>query len=639
MAALESTPSSHTTQTATLQIIPGLEVRPEHQTAIGNTPVSVAPGVGTLEIWTTFATIAPDQAVRGRLVKKRVARDEARRILELGRDLGARWIKGQALKEDVERLEDIACSPNADVLATAEAIAEIPARARAVLFHRCEQVLQRATEPVDLASAQSLVAHVENSDLKAPDFVLFTLIWLLASSTDRPNDDSVLHWVLRHEEERTGLTGIISQLDDLFADVTGRKTSSTIQSRLDRASALRFRVSMPVLGPQVVVMDPAMASPPPTVDPVATRSISAAPKGIEATSPQESRLAKAAQPLQPSLPPSRASVDPPAAAEAGPRKESVRRTASDDIATAQPVLIELKRTIEHLRRDVDILRRDLDNSNERLDYALKRLKSASNVAQSAEESPLSFDELASTGAPRRIVSDRLLLWIAIALLVGAVLVMVVRFVIGGSESPKTTEPESASVAAIEAETPETPPSQNEAPKPGPDPAIPSGASVADTKGAATAEPELKLPGEDPAAPPDAAVVPSENPAPAADPVDAEQPSADPGEPEPVVSANEVTAEEYGVGTQATHRLARSSKIFVFGQKLPVRVEELPGLEALIGECILTLANRDDYPRRIYPGYDPVRLSCAGSTKKVCEILGCEPQNSCVTAASMIKPCQ
>ncbi|NUN12342.1 MAG: hypothetical protein HUU55_01755 [Myxococcales bacterium] len=632
MAAEES---AQTTKSGSLQITPGQEVRPEFLAAIGTTPVAVVPGVGVLDIWTTFATIEPDKPIRGRLCKKRVARDEARRILELGRELGGRWVRGQALKEDVERLEEIACAPNADVLATAEAIAEIPARARAVLFHRCEQALRQTSQPVDLAIAQTLAQQIENSDLKAPDFVLFTLIWLLTLSDDRPNDDSVLHWVLRHEENRDGLTGIISNLDDLFSDVTGRKTSSTIQSRLDRAGALRFRVSMPVLGPQVVVLDPNLTSPPPSVDPVTTRSISNVAPQRSATTEVSRTITTTPSDQQRVVSP-RSTPDQAGTKTDGGIIEPVRRGAADDVAIAPAAIGELKRSIEHLRRDVEMLRRDLDNTNERVDYVLKRLKSTPAVHETPEEAPLSFDEFTTAKTKRWVISDRLLLWIAIALLVGAVLVMIIRFVFGNAEPQKdeSTQPtdiraENSAIDVVETI------SKSEQPTSGiikqePPPALPRSADVV-----VPPEPQLELPGEDPSVDSEVAEVPEVNPEPE---TEGTQPVLEPAVAEPAVVTNEDTAEQYGVGTQATHRLSRSSKIFTFGQKLPMRVEELPGLEALIGECILTVADRSDYPRRIYPGYQPIRLSCAGSTKKVCEILGCEPQNSCVTAASMIKPC-
>ena len=108
---------------------------------------------------------------------------------------------------------------------------------------------------------------------------------------------------------------------------------------------------------------------------------------------------------------------------------------------------------------------------------------------------------------------------------------------------------------------------------------------------------------------------------------------------PTVDSPEVAAERYGVGIQPTHRLIERSKLHRFGEKDFVEVTDLPGGDALVDACIVSLARNEEYRRKIYKGYHPVRLSCAGEMKVICEILGCPPEQSCVTAASWVKPCR
>jgi hypothetical protein len=136
--------------------------------------------------------------------------------------------------------------------------------------------------------------------------------------------------------------------------------------------------------------------------------------------------------------------------------------------------------------------------------------------------------------------------------------------------------------------------------------------------------------EEAAAPEEAVVAePGEDPA-AAEPEETAEAAQD---------AEERLQERYGIGMQPTHRLTTLTKIFSYSRKLPYKVHELPGADALIDKCIIAMAPRQSYPAKVYPGYETILLSCAGEMKVVCEILGCEPQQACVTAASQVKPCQ
>jgi len=267
------------------------------------------------------------------------------------------------------------------------------------------------------------------------------------------------------------------------------------------------------------------------------------------------------------------------------------------------VLEATRREVRELRDEVQQLARQVDGIG------------------GANDAPFIAHANAGGGAPKWVLP------VAGLLLLGALALSLTPGEDDGGESPKAVAPVVEDVRTDPAGV-DTPPSAPEAAEASPAPT--------DEEAVEELDPVAKEVVEDP---PPAEEERAEELLREVEAVGEVEPVLDGSDLRPTVDSPEVAAERYGVGIQPTHRLIERSKLHRFQEKDFVEVTELPGGDALVDACIVSLARNEEYRRKIYRGYHPVRLSCAGEMKVICEILGCPPEQSCVTAASWVKPCQ
>ena len=552
-----------------LEVFPGLDVNPDQLRILGHVPVHSIAGVGPMEIWVSWGSQSATGDVQGAFHRKRCGWDEARRLRELSTEIRS----GGRAQASRDGLVEIALRANVDLLSASEALAEMAAESRTQLLQRCREVLANAGGAVTLERAIQLVGSVPNDDIRAPREVPEAFLWLLGAGQGPDAGQGVLDWLLSHEERLEGLSGSIQACDQLFETLTERRSSSTLHSRQDRASSLRFRV----------------------------QSVSSLPADVVLASPVDATV-HGGEPLV---------VVAPRAVES-PGAASVSRGGRGEGALWQEAVDETRSDLNALREEVRQLARQVESIG-------------------SDEGMLIAHANASGTAPKWILPAAGLLFL------GALLLWLVP---GDAAAPQSdaTGVESTPVAEDSREAVKSPQLTESSVKLDPAPEA-SGAADPKPKASAGEDPvEIAVEPEEPVE--DSREAPSVEPA-GLEPVDEPEPEGVQEETQlrPTVDSPEVAAERYGVGIQPTHRLIERSKLHRFGEKDFVEVTDLPGGDALVDACIVSLARNEEYRRKIYKGYHPVRLSCAGEMKVICEILGCPPEQSCVTAASWVKPCR
>jgi hypothetical protein len=641
-----------------LLVHPGLEVRPDALSRIAPAQPRELSSVGEVWIWAVWSDSRSPSSEQEWLTK-RATRDEARRLGELAKEINA-LDRAAELRPALLRL---AAEPNLDVLSAAESVASIPAERRGVVLERVAKSAAKAAGPLSLQAADRIVRGAEMADVRAPIDAMRALLYLLTHHEERPNEQEVVSWMLRLEEGGAGLSGLIGRLDALFQSATGRRPNSTRQSRLDRAAALRSRlqggspaapknVPDPKPRPSNERAAPVAAAPPMPaaesrpVTPAAARVAEGQPREDATTVVRPVADAVAAAPI--AVPSASAPAKTKATIDAGP-PSTQERAVEVSAGRAPGDTAAVAKTVSRLERELEMLRGEVATLKEQLQFVLERGLEGREEWTSA---PVSLDELPRTAGPRGSfglrLPERWPVYAAGALLVGAVGIF-------GWQALKSSPPEQAPPALTE-------PAGGEAAAPAPR-ALPERAAAKSAAGAtdappqaapspaAPADPAPPQPGSEAAIGDEALADAPENPAMVAEPTDApegeggsvEQPAPAEGaatEGAAAAPANaEQVAERFGLGLAATHRITSMTKIFGYKQKEPFRIEELPGGDAIIDQCIVALAPRETYPKKLYSGYRTISLSCAGELRAVCDYLGCEPQQSCVTAASWVKPCE
>ena len=651
-----------------LRVSPGMAVSSEHlEKLTGLSPASVD-GVGPMEVWATFGRVERDGSRTGGFKKKRVGWDEARRLQELVREVG--WSPEQEVSRS--KIESIAALPNGDILSAAEAVAEVDPEARVSLAERCAEVHGgRGAESLSLVDAVAAASDVRNDDIRAPREVIEMTLWLMGHYGTEGSHD-LLAWFLGFEEGVHGLTGVVTACDDFYRTLTGLRPSSTLQSRIDRASALRFRIAVTHATPKTPALLGGYGNPlnePLNEDPLGDTLHDARviqDDDLEPSHEGDSEEAQETEVFEHAL-----------VAEVPKPTASVQEyVGKDDLhAESEPATVEDR---------VLALESQLLSVDEKLDRVLAQ-----------------FEANSGTGGSR---GSGLLIGLAAAAVIGG---LVFFSICSGDEGKDSKEVETAAPRvgerfpgvllgdrAADSDASEEVGSRDaaamvasEEPSPAPEgerdtDVARDGSVVAELAEALPPLPEEEvavlaetqeevfpvavegvLPeGDEPLAVDEEAIpeavaealVESEEAAleeaapEEAAPEKAALEEAAPEkaaleeaalEGEPEEGRTERVAERYGLGFKATHRLTKRSKLYRFTDKEFVEVTALPGGDALVDECIVAEAPRSRYRHKIYRGYQTIYLSCAGEMKVICEQLGCEPQQRCVTAAGWVKPCK
>ena len=675
-----------TSETALLRVSPGMAVSGEHLEKLGSHPSEPVDGVGPMEVWATYGEIFPTR-IEGEFKRKRVGWDEARRLQELVREAG--WSPGGLVHRGT--IEGIAKKVNGDLLSACEAIAEMPSESRSLIFERCKEVVAQGA-PSTLISAVSSASKVRNDDLRVPREVIELTLWLLSCEEENEETD-LLRWMLHYEENKVGLTGVIGACDELYTEVTGSRPSSTLQSRLDRTSTLRFRVSVTDATP----MTPAL------IGEVGAGTVMGRDDTlVEETSSGELESAfgdELATTLV-DLP----SVDTPVADELNTvAKASDGDSEEASAAAPSPVPEEVEPTHQTYALNsgetgsevpVEDRLRDLEKKMDELAVLLETVpQTPSGVsggtfrtmlvsvssALIAALLVLGAGKLGGSGetsvgeyqtAPRisKKFAQASFGEITPDAVVGGVVAEVVP-----EPSQKSTSLEGKVAQANALSEKKVPPSGNP-----PSPVIEESVGIETETAAVNEQPLVKPALETDDSPPSELVVEEAAEAEPAAQEASEQPetvqadelavgnasdedvandSPDNGaqgeSPEPPKSgtedsdgetkakplAKEQVAEKYGLGFKATHRLTKRTKLFQYGSRNFIEVTALPGGDALVDECIVAKAPRRLFRHKIYKGYQTIYLSCAGEMKVICEQLGCKPQQRCITTAGWVKPCK
>jgi hypothetical protein len=93
------------------------------------------------------------------------------------------------------------------------------------------------------------------------------------------------------------------------------------------------------------------------------------------------------------------------------------------------------------------------------------------------------------------------------------------------------------------------------------------------------------------------------------------------------------------GFEATLMLTRRSKAFVHGDRRTRAVVDLPAGERIVGTCFAAQSTPEAVGSPVYPGYEAVRIPCAGMLRETCDALGCDDVvDACDVAVSVVVPC-
>ncbi|GMV39943.1 MAG: hypothetical protein AMXMBFR64_16590 [Myxococcales bacterium] len=621
-----------------LVLRPGARVEAAHRQAIttaGVGPEKRVPSVGVLEVWASWARLNPDGSLTGSLRVRRVEQDEAGRLDELSRVIDSGDGRGQPSADDRARLEAIASRVNADLLRAAEELSEQPPRGRAALVRRCLSAMDGAPGSCTEEGIAALVNRVKNDDLRITERTRHAVLWLLlrdrnggVAASDTSGD--VVDWVLRHEEARGGLTGVIAACDELYREVTGHRPSSTLSSRVDRAGAMRYMVeatrvptaprpaarTMAAQAPQAVPGEE-LQSLRDQLKTLETR-LEAAERGrqdaLDTTRQLSDEVARLTVALEEARregahlrhePPrrveTRAQVEqqepPMSALEPAERPRSEPQPPAGAPVLAEPALAEPDPQPEAPLDDGFFDREVLEALPlEDPPAALPRPapeppRPGPRFATASRPSPQSFldEHIGGDGRTRAIVVG-----IAIILLVAAAWVFVQRAAStdGAPPSPPaagTSEPE------------ERPAAVRKSPLGAQEPEAPT-APIEDV---------------------DVVEEAPENPT-----GSAEAPIDEPTGPAPAIDAPLF---------KPSLMLTTRSKAFVQGVKMAQQVEDLPGSDFVLRECVIAPSAASEEPT--YRGYSPVKLLCDGKLRTFCRSLGCSDEAIvCHTRASALKPC-
>lgn len=637
-----------------LVLRPGARIEAAHRAAIaaaGVGPEKRVPSVGVVEVWASWARLNADGSLTGALRVRRAEQDEASRLDELSRVIDAGEGRGQPSADDRARLEAIASRVNVDLLRAAEELSEQPQRGRAALVRRCLSAMDGAPASCTDDGIAGLVGRVKNDDLRITERTRHGVLWLLlrdrnggVAASDANGD--VVDWVLRHEEARAGLTGVIAACDELYREVTGHRPSSTLSSRVDRAGAMRYLVQATRVPSATRTVARTTMAEQTTQAPVAGEDHSALKEQMKALesrleaadraradaqdttrqlSDEVARLTLALEesrregarlrhdpvggaPARPAAE-TRAHVEqqesPMAAMAPEPRpdEEPVQPPPTGAPVLAEPALSDPEPPIDDEQGFFD------DEILEALPLEEPPVTAPGYAAQepprptgpgprfstASRPSPQSFlDEHVGGDSRTRVI----VIGVAVVLLIAAAWVFVQRAastdgspVSGPSGEPaepteRTAEPVRRSAFSTEgaAAAPSTPPD----------------------------EPELVEEG-------------AENPTGAV-----EAPNDEPTGPEPVADTPTPLF-------KPSLMLTTRSKAFVQGVKRPQGVEGLPGSDFVLRECVLGPVAGSDQP--VYRGYSPVKLLCDGKFRTFCRSLGCSDDAIvCHTRASALEEC-
>ena len=641
------------TEVPMLRVSPGMAVSSEHLEKLNGVTPDVVDGIGPMEVWASFGLVYPTSC-EGNFKKKRVGWDEARRLQELVREVG--W--GPEAAASRTAIEGIAELPNGDILSAAEALAEVDSEARASIAARCWEVTRSLSNGLTLVDAVGAAAQVRNDDIRAPREVIEMALWLMGKAGDI-GDEDFLGWVLAHEEAQEGLTGVVASCDEFYKEVTGSRPSSTLQSRADRASSLRFRIAVTDSTPKT----PALVG------------------GYDA---EETALAEEVPEKAPGL------VEEPVIQDADPVEES----GFDEVAFEEttPDLPDVVGTPLVSREAVTTPEPKLPSAE---------MAVPNNSEEGGLEDRISVMELQLERISKDL--DSLMLsppgrgssspMVVIGL---AALVALAIYLMTGVSSPVEDQPEATAPRVTDSYASnnfaEGDPERDEVEagvEPGDpvakggeeDPVVPDVPKAAETEEKAPiadapevpqepADSESQAEADERSASPEESQ-PTEAPVPEdegagqeaerAEGEQAQEAAVEEVSPtdaiqEPVLeekggavdaqggtaaspTEEERVAERFGLGFKATHRLTKRSKLFRYGTRDFVEVTDLPGGDALVDECIVAKAPRSRFRHKVYKGYQTIYLSCAGEMKVICERLGCEPQQRCITAAGWVKTCK
>ena len=641
---------------------PGLRIEPAHRQAIaaaGVGPEKRVPSVGVTEVWATWARLHPDGSLTGALRVRRCEPDEAARLDELSRVIDSGDGRGQPSADDRARMEAVAARMNCDLLRAAEELSEQPQRGRAALVRRCLSVMDANPSFCTEEGIAQLVNRVKNDDLRITERTRHAVLWLLlkdrsggVAGSDLNGD--VVDWVLRHEEARAGLTGVIAACDDLFREVTNHRPSSTLSSRIDRAGAMRYIVDSTRVqtAPRPARATMATIAPTPTPSSAELDGLRQQLQALEARteaaerarqdaqdttrqlSDEVARLTVALEEARRAL--ARQHQEPGGAEHRRPPADTRAQVSQQEPPTAvltpapppaeptpppgQPVLAEPALTepgpptaateLGALDDETDFFDREVLDALP-VDEPPARLSRHAPAPGPADAGPGPRFSTAGRPSPQSFLDEHvggdnrtraIVIGLTIVLLIAAAWVFVQRAATTTGDKDESDSPSSGSGAAPEA--PAEPPVRRSALSP--------------QRAAPTPAPAHE----------DAAVVEENTDEPPAGVPDA--PADEPG-------AGEPTPPEPTPLFKPSLMLTTRSKAFVQGVKRPQLVGDLPGADFLVEECVLGPVTGTDEP--LYKGYSAVKLLCDGKYRTFCRSLGCSDDAIvCHTRASALKEC-
>ena len=650
-----------------LVLRPGVRVLPEHRQALAAAGVKGevrTPSVGVVEVWASWVRLGPDGSLKGAPKVRRTEPEEATRLEELSRIIDAGEGQGEPSADDRARLEAIAQRMNADLLAATEELANLSRRGRAALVRRALSAMDGAPGACNEDGLASLVGRVKNDDLGVSERTRHAVLWLLLRDRNggvAASDTSgeVLYWLLDHEDHHEGLTGVLGACDDLYREVTGHRPSSTVASRLDRASALRCvldatRVPLGTVAraeqAQVVASSPA-----PTEGRelaklrdenaamkarvvAAERALKDAQDTTRQLSDEVGRLSIALEEARRDAGRARdtggawrgapadagkARVEerePPTAALTPGRQTETGRT-TEPARAPEPGAPILKEPALTERPDVatqePLAAEELDDGFFGADVPL-----AIDVAEPVDEPPQQTSRRAP--APERAApgpkfstaqrpsvpsfmdehlggGGRLRAFVVAA---AVVLLVSAAYLFLRNTDPKP-EPEVEPVPSTASPVPEPTRKVRETPLPVVEAAPDAGAEVVEIPGEEVPAVEAGAPGE----------IPEDEPH-----------EADPAEGSAAIF-------------KARLMLSSRSKVFIQGVKRPKLANELEGEDVVIDECVLGEVAPGAAKSPVYRGYTPVRLVCDGKFRDFCRSLGCSDDAIvCYTNASAVSEC-